>query len=227
VAVSDSDSPTESAPGTRLNVVVICEESGIVREAFRRRGHYAISVDLQPSAQPGPHHQGDALEFLFRHAKEFDLIDRASILHLHSSQWQPALCEYTVSQIRRCVCRSYLASTDPQAMPGASRQRPATQGDIDVTPQYIQPWQFGHGEIKRTALFLSGLPPLMPTNIVDGRQARVWMMPPGSGLEQISDSTHIDMSYLRRMIVDLIRRNFITSTNGQYRLQPGARDAIR
>jgi hypothetical protein len=174
----------------KLNVVVVCEESGIVREAFRRRGHDAISVDLQPSAQPGPHHQGDALEFLFKHADEFDLM----IAH--------PFCTYTaVSGNRHYADTHYrkygVAFADAiwhQPIPMRCLEHPVsvlpTKSDIDVAPQYIQPWQFGHGETKRTALFLAGLPKLIPTKIVDGREPRVWTMPPGPDRKKLRSRTY-------------------------------------
>jgi len=65
-----------------------------------------------------------------------------------------------------------------------------TKSDIDVAPQYIQPWQFGHGETKRTALFLAGLPSLQPTKIVAGREPRVWQMPPGPERKKLRSRTY-------------------------------------
>jgi hypothetical protein len=56
--------------------------------------------------------------------------------------------------------------------------------------QYIQPWQFGHGETKKTGLALHNLPPLVPTNIVDGREQRIWKMPPGPGRAKLRSKTY-------------------------------------
>jgi hypothetical protein len=173
-----------------VNVVVVCEESGIVREAFRLRGHNAISVDLQPSAQSGPHHQGDAIEFLAKYSSDFDLM----IAH--------PFCTFTAVSGNRHYANTHyrkygVAFAEAiwhQPIPKRCLEHPvsvlSTLSDIDVTLQYIQPWQFGHSETKRTALFLKGLPPLQSTNVVDGREERVWKMPPGPERKKLRSRTY-------------------------------------
>ena len=124
-----------------MKVLVACEFSGIVRDAFADRGHDAWSCDLLPSERPGQHIQGDVLAVL---GDGWDLMIAAPI-----ARW---------------------AIENPVSVISTRIRKP---------DQIIQPWQFGHGETKTTCLWLHGLPKLTPTDIVDGREARVHRMPPG------------------------------------------------
>lgn len=149
-----------------MRIVIICEESGIIREAFRRLGHDAISVDLLPSRQPGPHHRGDAIEFLAKHAKEFDMMiahpfctytcvsGNAHYADTHYRRYGVAFAECIWHQPIELKCLEHPVSVL------------TTESDIEVTPQYIQPNEFGHDASKNTALFLSGLPPLVGTKYI-------------------------------------------------------------
>ncbi len=149
-----------------MNVVVICEESGIVREAFRRLGHNAISVDLKPSRLPGPHLQGDVIAFLAKHAKEFDLMiahpfctytsvsGNAHYADTHYRRYGIAFAECIWDQPIELKCLEHPVSVL------------STCSDIEVEPQYIQPNEFGHDASKNTGLFLYGLPQLVGTKYI-------------------------------------------------------------
>ena len=165
-----------------MKVLVACEYSGTVRDAFTRAGHYAMSADLLPSETPGHHYQGDARDLL---GDQWDLLiahppctrlTNAGVRWLHERDLWDEMREaarlfgdFLNADIPRiCVENPVMHKHAKAAIPGY----------VEFT-QSVQPWQFGHGETKRTCLWLKGLPPLRPTNIVEGREARIHRMPPG------------------------------------------------
>jgi len=162
-----------------MNVLVACEYSGIVRDAFIAQGCNATSIDLLPTEQEGPHIVGDVVEHLKFHAAEYDaLIAFPPCTHLAVSgaRWfkdklkeQEEALDF-VRTLMYCNI-NYIAIENPVSIISSRIRKPN---------QTIQPWMFGHGEVKRTCLWLKHLPPLVPTNIVEGREARVWKMPPSA-----------------------------------------------
>ena len=159
-----------------MKVAVLCEYSGVVRDAFIRAGHDAISCDILPSESDlGPHIQDD----IFNHDwSRYDLIiahPPCTHLSVSGARWFAEKKEEQVAAIyffldiwnlptkKMCI-------ENPVGIMSTHFRKP---------DQYIQPWQFGHGETKKTGLWLRGLPLLQPTNIVDGREARIHMMSPG------------------------------------------------
>jgi hypothetical protein len=166
-----------------MRVLVACEFSGIVRNAFVRAGHDAMSCDLLPSETERPdewdgHYQGDVLELLADPSYEFDMmIAHPPCTHLAVSgaRW------FETKQVEQRKAIYFF-----MALVNAKIPRIAVENPISVMStlyrkpdQIIQPWQFGHGETKATCLWLKGLPKLVPTNIVAGREAKVHRMPPG------------------------------------------------
>ena len=160
-----------------MRVLVACEYSGAVRRAFRARGHDAWSCDLLPSEDDSPHHiQGDVVKWL-------DVGWDLAICH-------PPCTDLSVSGARHFAAkiadgRQGRALDFVRLLMAAPIPRIAIENPISVISskirkpdQIIQPWHFGHGETKATCLWLKGLPKLVPTNIVDGREARVHRMPP-------------------------------------------------
>jgi hypothetical protein len=162
-------------------VLVACEYSGRVRQAFRARGHDAWSCDLLP-AEDGPylrayHMQGDVLGIL---DQGWDLmIAHPPCTHLavSGSRWFPEkrengeqqeAIEFFLKLARAPIPR--IAIENPVCIMSSVWREP---------DQVIQPWQFGHGEKKATCLWLKGLPPLVPTKVVAGREPRVHRMSPG------------------------------------------------
>lgn len=162
-----------------MRVLIGCEESGAVRDAFLARGHDAMSCDLLPTRKPGPHYEGSV----------FDVIDYPwdlAIFHFpctHTSvsgarhfadKWadgrQAAGVALFMQGWRRAGHIPRVAFEQPVSILSSLFRKP---------DQIIQPWQFGHGETKATCLWLRGLPPLVPTDVVDGRAARVHKMSPG------------------------------------------------
>jgi len=150
-------------------VLVACEFSGIVRDAFSLFGHEAVSCDLLPSETEGKHIQGDVLEHL---QEEWDLmIAHPPCTHLAVSgaRWfkkkkkeQEESLEFVRKLLNAPIRR--IALENPISVISTKIRKP---------DQIIQPWMFGHGEVKSTCFWLKNLPLLKPTNIVSGRVARV------------------------------------------------------
>jgi hypothetical protein len=147
----------------QMRVLVACEYSGTVRDAFIARGHDAMSCDLLPTDAPGPHYQGDMFDL---NLSSFDLV----IAHPPCT----ALC---VSGNR------YYAGTEARQEAAqfiwriwtSTASRLAIENPVGVIntllpdmprPYYIQPWQFGEDASKKTGLWLRGLPPLLPTQVL-------------------------------------------------------------
>ena len=159
------------------------EFSGIVRDAFASRGHDAWSCDFQPSERPGNHIQGDVRphltgwwDLLIAHPTCTRLCNSGvRWLHERPELW-PQMIEAAV--FFREILNAPIAriAVENPVMHGYARSIVGRGPD-----QTIQPYEYGHGETKRTGLWLKNLPKLTPTNRVDGRVARVHRMPPGPG----------------------------------------------
>lgn len=157
-----------------MNVLIACEFSGTVRDVFARRGHHAVSCDLLPSETDGVHYQGDVRDII---ADGWDMmIAHPPCTHLAVSGARWFKDKQQEQQEALAFVRTLMA---------APIERIAIENPISVISskirkpdQIIQPWQFGHGETKATCLWLKKLPKLKPTNIVDGREARIHKMPP-------------------------------------------------
>ena len=160
-----------------MKVLVACEYSGRVRDAFTALGHDATSVDLLPSETEGKHIQGDVLEVI--KSEHFDLMiahPPCTDLAVSGARWFPE---------KRKDGSQQRALEFVRALLDAPIQRIALENPVSIISshirkpeQYVQPWMFGHGETKKTGLWLKGLPLLRPTNIVEGREQKVWKMPP-------------------------------------------------
>ncbi len=153
-----------------MKVLVACEFSGIVRDAFIAKGHDAISCDLLPSDRPGPHIQGDVLQHL-RYCptyKQYDLMiahPPCTYLCLSGIHWN--------NRIPGRKAKTEAALLFVESLFNASIKKIALENPVGVissvyrTPdQYIQPWQFGEPYSKKTGLWLKNLPELEPTNIL-------------------------------------------------------------
>lgn len=158
-----------------MKVLIACEFSGIVRNAFANLGHDAISCDLLPSELPGKHYRGDVRDLL---TSDWDLmiahppcthlaVSGARWFKIKQKEQQEAL--YFVSLLLKAPIER-IALENPISIISTHIRKP---------DQIIQPWQFGHPETKATCLWLKGLPLLQPTNIVSGREHRIHRMPPG------------------------------------------------
>ena len=171
-----------------MRVCVLCEFSGIVRDVFLRRGHDAISCDLLPTESPGPHIQGDCMEYDW---SDYDLaICHPPCTHLavsgaryfpakRADGRQQAAIDFFMVLINLPV--PMIAVENPISIMSSVYRKP---------DQIIQPWQFGHGEVKATCLWLKNLPELDPTNIVDGRLARIHKEPPSPDRWKVRSITY-------------------------------------
>jgi len=159
-----------------MKVLVACEYSGRVRDAFIAAGHDAMSCDLLPTESPGPHYKGSV----------FDVInDGWDLMVAH-----PPCTHLAVSGARHLAAKQESGVQQEalefvQRLMDAPIECIALENPISIISsrirkpdQIIQPWQFGHGETKATCLWLKNLPKLVPTNIVDGREPRVHRMAP-------------------------------------------------
>lgn len=165
-----------------MRVLVACEYSGRVRDAFRKKGHDAWSCDLLPTeGNPLYHYRMDVLELLKK--EKFDLmIAHPPCTYLANSgvRWlQEKPGRWTDMRKGALFFRALLdASINKIAVENPIPHRYAVQIIGYKYTQIIQPWQFGHGETKATCLWLKNLPKLVPTNIVSGREQRIWKMGP-------------------------------------------------
>ena len=158
-----------------MRVLVACEFSGIVRDAFAAKGHDAWSCDLLPTERPGKHIQGDVLEHL---NEGWDLMiahPPCTYLAVSGARWfkdrpreQEAAVDFVWALYDATIKR--IAIENPIGILSTRLRKPN---------QIIQPWQFGHGEVKATCLWLKNLSLLKPTQLVEGRIARVHRESPG------------------------------------------------
>ncbi len=159
-----------------MRVLVACEFSGTVRDAFARRGHDAWSCDLLPTERPGQHLECDVAEVL---GGGWDLmIAHPPCTHLAVSGarhfWRKG------PEIREALAFVWMLLDAPIAHIALENPVSIISSEIRVPDQIIQPWQFGHGETKTTCLWLKELPKLRASNVVTGRADRVHRMPPSA-----------------------------------------------
>lgn len=173
-----------------MKVLVACEYSGIVREAFKSKGHDAWSCDLLETEIPGQHIIGNVLDIL---DDGWDLmIAHLPCTHLAVSgaRWfkdkhedQQQSLDFVLQLLSAPIAK--IALENPISIISTRVRRP---------DQIIQPWQFGHGETKATCLWLKNLLPLVPTNIVEGREARVHRLPPSPDRWKIRSRTFLGIA---------------------------------
>lgn len=161
-----------------MRVLVACEYSATVRDAFRARGFDAWSCDLLPTeGDPQWHIQGDAMPLL---GDGWDLL----IAHPPCTDLAVSGARHFAEKIadgRQQRALDFVQALLDAPIPCIALENPISviSSKIRKPDQIIQPWQFGHGETKATCLWLKNLPRLKPTNFVEGREARVHRMPPG------------------------------------------------
>jgi len=171
-----------------MKVLVACEFSGVVREAFRAIGHDAWSCDLLPADDKSPfHYQCE----VYKPLEEFywDLmIAHPPCTHLAVSgaRWfkdkveeQKKAIEFFMSLANENIHK--IAIENPVSIMSTHYRKP---------DQIIQPWQFGHGETKKTCLWLKNLPLLKPTKIAEGREQRIYKMPPSPHRAKLRSVTY-------------------------------------
>jgi len=151
-----------------MRVLVACEYSGAVRDAFLRAGHDAMSCDLLPTDAPGPHYQGDVRDLL---GDGWDLMvahPPCTYLSVSGMHWthrglrDPQLTEDALAFVRLLL---------EAPVPRIALENPVSiiNSRVRKPDQIVQPWQFGHDASKKTCLWLKGLPLLQPTQIIEPR----------------------------------------------------------
>jgi site-specific DNA-cytosine methylase len=159
-----------------MKVLVACEFSGRVRDAFTALGHDAMSCDLLDTESPGKHFKGDVLETLNQHWDLVIAFPPCTDLCVSGARWfekkrQDGSQQRSIDffmQFVHCNAKR-VAIENPVGIMSTKYRKP---------DQVLQPWMFGHGETKATCLWLRNLPPLVPTDIVGGREQKVWKMGP-------------------------------------------------
>lgn len=151
-----------------MRVLIACEFSGIVRDAFIARGHDAMSCDLLPTERPGPHYQGDVRDIL---GNGWDLMiahPPCTYLCRHGARWfgHP---KHADRELRQADAVCFFVALWHVGIPRVCIENPVgyMNSHWQKPTQCIQPWQFGHDYSKRTCLWLRNLPPLTPTNVVE------------------------------------------------------------
>lgn len=157
-----------------MRVLIGCEFSGTVRDAFLRLGHDAWSCDLIPCETGGPHIQGDVRDVL---ADNWQL----AIFHPPCTHLAVSGARWFKDKVReQAEALDFVRLLLAAPIPHIALENPVSiiSSKIRKPDQVIQPWQHGHGETKATCLWLKNLPRLTPSNIVEGREQRIWKMPP-------------------------------------------------
>jgi len=158
-----------------MKIYILFEYSGVVREAFSKLGHDVTSVDILPTEIPGEHYQGDVFDLDYSDADLIIAHPPCTHLCVSGNRW------YSDSKKRvdaaKFVLRVWNLQVDKMCIENPVGVLNTLLPELPK-PQYIQPWQFGHGETKKTGLWLRNLPNLSPSNIVDGRENRIHKMPP-------------------------------------------------
>lgn len=161
-----------------MKILVGCESSRVVAEAFEALGHEVLSCDKLPADKPGNHYQGDVFDVIdfpwdlgifhfpctdssVSGARHFETKKRDGRYYASNSLW--------LKGWRRAAHIPAVCFEHPVSVISSLFRKP---------DQIVQPWMFGHGETKATCLWLRGLPLLKPTEIVEGREQRIWKMPP-------------------------------------------------
>lgn len=167
-------------------LLVACEMSGIVREAFRRKGWDAWSCDIVPTTQPGQHIVNDVLNVLDWDWDMMIAFPPCTHLAVSGARWFPEK-----------VYEQRQALDFVRLLWDAPIERIAIENPVGVISTHIrkphaiiQPWQFGHGETKATCLWVKNLPVLKPTDVVDGREQRIWKMPPSGDRAMLRSLTY-------------------------------------
>lgn len=169
-----------------MRVLVACEFSGRVQQAFLKRGHNAVSCDLLPSEESTQHIQGDVLEVLNCGWDMMIAFPPCTHLAVSGARW------WKDKRKEQADALLFVRTLMEAPIPRIALENPIGKISTAIRKpdQIIQPWQFGHGETKATCLWLKNLPKLKPTNIVEGREARIHKMPPSKDRGKLRSITY-------------------------------------
>lgn len=200
-----------------MRILVACEESQAVTIELRRLGHEAYSCDIEECSGGHPEwHIREDVSFLLDGNCGFRTAD--NIYHKQDGSWDMLIafppCTYltvagnrwfNVEKYGDTAVERYVRREEAivffKLIANANCEKIAIENPVGIMSteyrkpdQIIQPWQFGHGETKKTCLWLKGLPKLEPTNIVDGREQRIWKMPPGKDRAKMRSKTFLGIA---------------------------------
>ena len=167
-------------------VLVACEYSGTVRDAFLSLGIEAMSCDLLPTDKDGPHYQGNVLDILDQGWTHMIAHPPCTHLAVSGARW------FKDKQQEQLDALEFVQQLMDAPIPHIAIENPISviSTKIRKPDQIIQPWMFGHGETKATCLWLKNLPKLQPTDIVDGREQRIHNLPPSKDRWKIRSTTY-------------------------------------
>ena len=182
-----------------MKVLIACEYSGRVRDAFTKLGHDAMSCDILETESPGNHYKGDVRDVL---DGEWDLMvahPPCTYLTVSANKWykdQPERKSGTlVGQARRNAREEAIFFF--MLLMTCNIPRVAIENPIGIMSsryrkpdQVLQPWMFGHGETKATCLWLKNLPKLEATNVVEGREQRLHLLSPSKDRAKLRSKTY-------------------------------------
>ncbi len=173
-----------------MKVLIACEFSGIIREAFRSIGHDAYSCDLEPSLDNSKYHiQGNVTKIL---NDDWDLM----IAHPPCTYLAVSGNTHFISDKNRwkkqLMAVRFVLTLARSPIPAICIENPVSMlaSLWRRSDQTIQPWQFGHGEVKRTCLWLKNLPKLKPTKIVEGREKKMYKISRSSDRSKLRSITY-------------------------------------
>jgi hypothetical protein len=176
-AIFDSN-PSEK--GMPMKVLIACEFSGRVRDAFIKRGFDAMSCDLLPTESPGPHYQGDVFDIINDGWDAMIAFPPCTYLCNSGVRWLYEKKGRIEDMIKGALFFKKLLECDIEnvCLENSLMHRYAALIIETAYSQIIHPWMFGHPESKTTCLWLRKFPELKPTKIVNGRYGRIHKMPP-------------------------------------------------
>lgn len=173
-----------------MKILVACEESQVVTKAFRVLGHEAYSCDILPTSGENPewHYQQDVAPLLEQPWDMVIAFPPCTDLAVSGARWFPE--KRRNGQQARSIAFFRLFTALPH-VPKICIENPIgiMSSHYRKPDQIIQPWMFGHGEVKATCLWLKGLSPLKPTQVVSGREARIWKLPPSANRSVLRSKT--------------------------------------
>ena len=173
-----------------MRVLVACEESQEVCKAFRMKGHDAYSCDIKACSGGHPewHMQMDVLKILDGSWDIIIAFPPCTDLASSGARW---FCEKRKDGRQKAAIEFFMRFADCKCERVAIENPVGIMSTVWRKPdQIIQPWQYGHGETKKTCLWLKNLPKLIPTNVVDRREPRIWKMSPSENRSELRSKTY-------------------------------------
>ena len=181
-----------------MKVLIACEYSGKVRDAFINAGHDAISCDLLEGEGQyhKDHYKGDVFDII-NNTRNYESFKNIDLLIAFPPCTHLAVSGARYFETKRKDGRQQEGIDFFMKLVNAPIDRICIENPVGIMSthyqkptQYIQPWEYGHGETKKTGLWLKNLPKLEPTNIVSGREQRVHLLPPSEDRWKLRSTTY-------------------------------------